>query len=307
MVVEYFERSTANERLEKVNRPRSHAWVHISGRSLDISSLSDEFLLNANILRDVCDIRELSRAEFSDGVEYIFLRLPVGVADAAKTAPILIAVSHDRLITASPHSSFSPLDADAFMTTDTRQSSAVVTAVIASIIAEYEQRLHVLSTKITSARKRLKRFDVQNEDFVEFVAIEDSLNEYRSGLEGLVNIVGQLERNRRQLFNSRDIEAFGDIILHAHQLLVAIRSSAQTIDSIQDAYSTIANNTLNQRMKVLTTITILLAVPNVFYGMYGMNVALPFQHQPWAYTAVVGLTLLLILLVYVLAKRLRLF
>ena len=303
MVVEYFERSAAGERLEKVSRPHSHAWVHISGKLLDVVDLSDKLLLNANILRDVCDVRELSRAEFSNGVEYIFLRLPVGAADAAKTAPILIAVSRDRLVTASPHTSFSPLDTDAFMTTDTRQPSAVVSAVI----TEYEQRLHALSTKITSARKRLTHFDVQNEDFVEFVAIEDSLNEYRSGLEGLVTVVGQLEANRRQLFNLRDIEAFGDIILHARQLLVAIGSSAQTIDSIQNAYSTIANNTLNQRMKVLTTITILLAVPNVFYGMYGMNIGLPFQGEQWAYIAIMGVTLLLILLTLLLAKRFRLF
>ena len=302
MVVEYFERSAAGERLEKVSRPRSHAWVHISGKLLDMDDLSDKLLLNANILRDVCDVRELSRAEFSNGVEYIFLRLPVGLADAAKTAPILIAVSRDRLVTASPHTSFSPLDTD-----DTRQPSAVVSAVIASIITEYEQRLYALSTKITSARKRLTHFDVQNEDFVEFVAIEDSLNEYRSGLEGLVTVVGQLEANRRQLFNLRDIEAFGDIILHARQLLVAISSSAQTIDSIQNAYSTIANNTLNQRMKVLTTITILLAVPNVFYGMYGMNIGLPFQGEWWAYAAIMGITLLLILLTLLLAKRFRLF
>ena len=307
MVVEYFERSAAGERLEKVSRPRSHAWVHISGKLLDMDDLSDKLLLNANILRDVCDVRELSRAEFSNGVEYIFLRLPVGLADAAKTAPILIAVSRDRLVTASPHTSFSPLDTDAFMTTDTRQPSAVVSAVIASIITEYEQRLHALSTKITSARKRLTHFDVQNEDFVEFVAIEDSLNEYRSGLEGLVTVVSQLEANRRQLFNLRDIEAFGDIILHARQLLVAISSSTQTIDSIQNAYSTIANNTLNQRMKVLTTITILLAVPNVFYGMYGMNIGLPFQGEWWAYAAIMGITLLLILLTLLLAKRFRLF
>ena len=139
MVVEYFERSVAGERLEKVSRPRSHAWVHISGKLLDMDDLSDKLLLNANILRDVCDVRELSRAEFSNGVEYIFLRLPVGPADAAKTAPILIAVSRDRLVTASPHTSFSPLDTDAFMTTDTRQPSAVRAATACAIDQNYQR------------------------------------------------------------------------------------------------------------------------------------------------------------------------
>ena len=307
MVVEYFERSTARDTLERVDRPRTKSWVHISGRSLNIEGLAREFSLQPNILSDVSDIRELPRAEFADGVEYIFVRLPIGAADNAKTAPLLSALSKQQLITASQYTKFSPLDVDVFMTTDTRQPSSVLPAIIAYISNEYEQRLYTLAEKITSARQRLKSYNVQNADFIEFVAIEDSLNEYRSNLEGLISVLEQLRLNRRQLFSQNDLEGLADITQHSRQLLVAIDSNRKTIDSIQNAYSTIANNTLNQRMKVLTTITILLAIPNVFYGMYGMNVALPFQHQPWAYSAVVGLTLLLILLVYILAKRLRLF
>ena len=60
-------------------------------------------------------------------------------------------------------------------------------------------------------------------------------------------------------------------------------------------------------MKVLTAITILLAIPNVFYGMYGMNIALPFQGEAWAYPVITGFTVLLIGIVYIFAKRLRLF
>ena len=64
---------------------------------------------------------------------------------------------------------------------------------------------------------------------------------------------------------------------------------------------------MNQRMKALTVVTILLAIPNVFYGMYGMNIALPMQHEAWAYPAIIGFTALLILLVFILARRFRLF
>jgi magnesium transporter len=60
-------------------------------------------------------------------------------------------------------------------------------------------------------------------------------------------------------------------------------------------------------MKALTAITILLAIPNVFYGMYGMNITLPFQGEPWAYPVITSFTVLLILLVMFVAKRLRLF
>ena len=307
MKVEYFERRSSGERLEQVSRPRAGAWVHIYGMSLDAREVAQEFSLDANIVRDIADARELPRAEFKDGTEYIFIRLPVGAADAAETAPLLVALAAMRFMTISVHADFSPLSTDVFLTTSTDRPSSLLPAVIASGLVEYERRIRELADKITTARKRLSRYEVENADFVEFVAIEDSLNEYRSSLEGIANVVMQLQENRRKLFRVRDLEQLGDISQHIRQLLVAIHSNTQTITSIQNAYSTIANNVLNQRMKLLTTITILLAIPNVFYGMYGMNLALPFQHEPWAYFGIIGMSMLLILLVYLLAKRFRLF
>ena len=148
--------------------------------------------------------------------------------------------------------------------------------------------------------------EVRNQDFVEFVAIEDGLNDYRSSLEGMLSVLEQLQLNRRQLFTTDDLDALSDIAWHVKQLLVAINASTHTINSIQNAYSTIANNVLNQRMKVLTVLTILLAIPNVFYGMYGMNIALPMQQHPWAFPVVVGVTLLLVGLAYLVVRRVRL-
>ena len=109
------------------------------------------------------------------------------------------------------------------------------------------------------------------------------------------------------MFTKRDIEDLDDTALYIRQLLSAVTSYGQSITSIRNAYSTIANNTLNMRMKTLTVFTVLIALPNVFYGMYGMNVPLPFQESPWAYSFIVLFTLLVIFIVYTLAKRYRIF
>ena len=305
MKIEYFEKRSKLENLEKVNHKNSN-WLHIQGGTLRVQEIADQYALDANIVRDISDIRELSRAEFSDGIEYIFIRLPIGSVDAARTAPLLIILSESQIITINVYADFRPEAVDKFLTSTTDRASAVVPAIIATGLVEYEQKLREIIDKIAVARKRLSRYEVENSDFVEFVAIEDSLNEYRSSLDGVASVVTQLQDNNRKLFKPQEIEQFIDISLHIRQLLVAIDSSNQTINSIQNAYSTIANNVLNQRMKLLTIITIMLAIPNVFYGMYGMNLALPFQHEPWAYAGIVGLTVLLILIVYTLAKRFRL-
>ena len=307
MTVGYFERRSTRESLTQVNKMHANCWVHIDGDSIDIQAIADEFSLDANIIRDVMDVHELPRIEFSAGISYIFVRVPFGAIDSAKTVPLLLINHPNHYITMSKQKTFSPLDIASLLTTTTDRPAGIIAPHLAYIIAEYERRVHSLTERIGGARRRLNRHEVKNADFIQFVAIEDSLNEYRGSLEGLSRVVAQLRENRRGAFRPRDLESLEDIDLHIQQILVAISSSVHTISSIQNAYSTIANNVLNQRMKVLTAMTILLAIPNVFYGMYGMNIALPFQHEPWAYLSIVGFTAVLMLLGYIIARRSRLF
>jgi magnesium transporter len=111
------------------------------------------------------------------------------------------------------------------------------------------------------------------------------------------------ERLKETLQHSQDTEAIEDILLYIRQLIVAIQSHNQSITSIRNAYGTIANNVLNQRMKTLTVLTVLITLPNVLFGMYGMNVALPFQNQPWVYSAITTFSVIVIILVFVIARR----
>lgn len=122
-----------------------------------------------------------------------------------------------------------------------------------------------------------------------------------------MNVLYQFSDDRKKLLDPSETEAIDDLVQHVKQLLVSISANLKIISSIQNTYSTIANNTLNQRMKILTSLTVLLAIPNVFYGMYGMNIALPIQDEWWAYPVIVGFTGFLILLVFIIARRLKLF
>jgi magnesium transporter len=177
----------------------------------------------------------------------------------------------------------------------------------AAVIAEYEELIHRTTRIVRDVSHRLRTHEVTNQDFVRFVSIEDNLNEYRTNLEGMQALAMRLREDRKEIFDESDKEMIDDTLLHLQQLLAATTSQRQSVESIRNAYSTIANNSLNQRMKTLTVLTVLIALPNVFYGMYGMNVALPFADQPWAYALVVAFTIVVIFVVYWLARRFKIF
>ena len=164
--------------------------------------------------------------------------------------------------------------------------------------------MHRTASYIFNTGRRLRTHEVTNQDFITFVTVEDNLNEYRMNLNGMLVVA---ERLRDALHEPTDKESIEDILLYIRQLLVSIESHNQTVTSIRNAYGTIANNVLNQRMKTLTVLTVLIALPNLFYGMFGMNIPLPLTDEPWAYSAIVIFTVIVTFGVYALAKRLKVF
>ena len=78
------------------------------------------------------------------------------------------------------------------------------------------------------------------------------------------------------------------------------------ISGMMDAFASVISNNLNVIMKVLTSITILLTIPNIIFGFYGMNITqgLPLD-QFWWFPLVVAVVIIGI--VAVLLKKKDLF
>ena len=51
---------------------------------------------------------------------------------------------------------------------------------------------------------------------------------------------------------------------------------SNTMAGTMDTFASIISNNMNIVMNKLTVITIVMAIPNIIFGFYGMNVQLPF-------------------------------
>ena len=270
----------------------------------DALYLVEEVGLAGHVLNDLFDKNELPRVEVVDDFRYVFLRNTEPSDSTFNSHPILFVVGKEFLACLSAHKSST---ANILQIPDTAKVISLQKLLINGIFAiskNYEKAIDVIGNKVASIERKMRSHEANNQDFYSFVTIESNLSKAKMSLTGLSTVVEKLLPSAK---NKSEQELLDDIMLFAKQLLVEIDSHAQTIKSIREAYSTVANNTLNQRMKMLTGVTLLLALPNVFYGMYGMNIALPFMHEPWAYGAIVGFTLVLIFVVYLVAKKKRIF
>lgn len=306
-MLKYYVKRSDGEGFQAVSTPpRERVWVRGRGVTLaELHTLTKHYDLNANILRDALDQNELPRVEVRNDGLYVFVRsATLGKHGKVTTTPVLL-VTKDSIflnLTTAPEANFDHLASGVEITLDTPTNLLLST--FAAIASQYEDLMQHTARSIHDTGRRLRTHEVTNEDFIRFATVEDNLNEYRMNLGGMQVVA---ERLKEIFTQNGDAEAVEDIRLYIRQLIVAIDSYEQSILSIRNAYGTIANNVLNQRMKTLTVLTLLVALPNVFYGMYGMNISLPFAEEPWAYGAILVFTLVVVCMVFAIARKKNIF
>ena len=80
-----------------------------------------------------------------------------------------------------------------------------------------------------------------------------------------------------------DKDLIEDLLLNNNQLIGISKSNLKNIVNIREAYSTIMGNNLNKIIKFLTALTVVLNIPVLISGFYGMNVALPLAQSGFAF------------------------
>ena len=78
------------------------------------------------------------------------------------------------------------------------------------------------------------------------------------------------------------------------------------INGTRELMTTVINNRLNNVMKFLAAITIVMAIPTIISGIYGMNVSakwMPLANTPYGFEIVCGIILLASILIALILKK----
>lgn len=308
-MVKYFYKSLRSQQVKELKDYQRGCWVYAEAPTeQEIKGLTEKFNLSAGHLEDALDIDEMPRLEREGDQSYIFVRFAYkNDEEELVTVPLLFIFGADILITVSQV----PLPSlDVFLSGKidfaTTQRAKLVLQILQQISEHYDTFITRTSKQIKLIRSRLRGHEISNQDFIDFVLIEDELNEFLSSLMPTNATLRRLLLGRYMPLFDEDQDIIEDLLLNNEQSIEACNSNLKSIKNIREAYSSISSHNLNYTMKVLTAVTVMITLPNVFYGMYGMNIDLPFQNQPWAYALIVGFTVFLVILMFLFARKKRL-
>ncbi len=309
-MIEIFSKATSGSLTHKVIplgdlRPIANAWISLedpSREELDVTT--ERFGLKAGNLSDALDIHESPRLDHDAAHDYLYVRWPrMNKSGTTSTSPLLIVYSATDLLTVSPIK----LDNADFLGNDVtfsmRSSKSILLQILTQIFNEYELYIKGQSQLVKKIIDKMQRNKLESEDFIRFVLVEEQINSFTSALDPVVSLMRRLATSKHLAFTNNDRDMIEDIILSVEQSIHTCDTNVARIVSVREAYAALSNNSLNRTMKALTAATFFIALPNVVFGMYGMNIELPMQHHPWAFVTIIIGTVLAIITVILVAKR----
>ena len=134
---------------------------------------------------------------------------------------------------------------------------------------------------------------MRNKELIQILGLEKSLVYFSTSLKSNEVTLEKILRGRIIKLYDEDEELLEDVIIEVKQAIEMCSIYSNVLSNTMDAFASIISNNLNIVMKVLTALTIVMAIPNMVFGLYGMNVdGLPFPHF-WFSMAVAGALVLL--------------
>jgi len=307
-MLKYYYKTIRSEKLEEREKFQKGVWVHAENPTEDeIATLIKNHGLDEGLIADALDEDEMPRLERDGELVYIYVRAAVALTNNAfDTMPLLIVYGPDSIITISlrklPH--FAPFFGSKLEFTTTQRTRFML-QILNQIAEQYDKYITTTSKQIKAIRNRLRGHEIHNKDFLDFVTIEDEINEFLAALLPAGATLRRLKLGRSIVMHEDDRDVIEDLELSITQSIEACRSNVKSIINIRQAYSSISSNNLNRSIKILTIVTVMITLPNIFFSMYGMNITLPFADMEWALFALLGVIAVVLVLAYVLLKQKR--
>lgn len=305
-MIKYLYRNLETPKMTEVSKLKRGVWVYAENpSSSEINTLAKKLHLEIGHIEDALDEDEMPRLEREGSKSYLFVRYPFKTNEGdMDTAPLLFVIDDNNVLTISqrPIKLFEKHQSGK-KSAVTTQRTKLLLILLADISQAYDNSIRITAKRIKQIRTRLRNQKITNQDLIDFVTLEDELNEFLASLLPNNSALRRLLAGRYVPLFEEDQDLVEDLLLINDQSIEAIRASLRSIDNIRNAHTAISSNNLNKTITFLTLATIMVALPNVFFGMYGMNVSLPFQQNHWIFLALISLNISLIAIIMGFAKK----
>lgn len=288
-------------KLSVLNEPIEGCWINVVDPTpQDISQLTG-LGIPQDYLTYPLDIDERSRTEHENGETLIILRVPRYMGDTADipytTIPLGIILTPKYLITICKQENdvIKDFTTGRIKNLSTAKKNRFILRLLLATANLYLYYLRQITKTVDLLEDQLQQ-STRNREVLQLLKYQKSLTYFTTALKSNDLMMQHLERGKMFAAYPDDTDLFEDVLTENKQAIEMTNIASNILSSMMDAFASIISNNLNAIMKFLASITILLSLPSIVASFYGMNVDLPLQNSPHAFSMTIAFSFLISLI-----------
>ena len=309
-MMKYF--MTENQVIHEEEKLQDGVWVRmISPTQEECEEIADVLNVDIDDIKAALDEEESSRIELQDGYTLILVDVPTTEIRHDKqsytTIPLGIILTQDVIVTVCTDDTpvLQNFVNNRVKEFSTKKKMRFVYQILFRTATNYQMNLRVIDKKRTEIEERIGK-NTEDIDLIDLHELESTLVYFATSLRANGVVLDRLTRYKRLEQYPEDKELLGDVIVENRQAIEMTSIYRDIINGTRELMSSVIDNRLNNVMKYLTSITIVMAIPTVISGIYGMNVDerwMPFANTPHGFLLICVLTLLICIITMLILRK----
>ena len=287
---------TVDDHLTEISTFEKGCWIHLQNPTREeVEGLNARFSLDPTYLQAALDEEESARIEREGDQTLIIVDVPYVEAEdngySYSTVPMGIIMVDDVIITVATRETaiitdFTEERIRGFWTFKRTRFILQLLNRNASRFLAYLKQIDKASSFV---QERLQQ-SMRNRELIQMMKLEKSLVFFSTSLKGNEMVLEKMMRMDMLRKYPEDSDLLEDVIIENKQAIEMCAIYRDIMSGTMDAFASIISNNLNIVMKILTSLTVIMAIPTLFASFWGMNTAVPFEGTMWGFWAVVAIS-----------------
>ncbi|MBP3853495.1 MAG: magnesium transporter CorA family protein [Erysipelotrichaceae bacterium] len=305
---------TFDEGTIKLEKPETGCWINaIAPTEEERIYLEQEIGILPEFIKSSLDEEESSHIDYDDDMDQTLVIIDYPTLDRRMgnvhnsyyyTCPMGVILMKGYVVTVALYDSWSVtrIREGRMRDVDTRLRVRFLLTLFLLISQRFLIGLRQIDYETSETEKALEK-SLKNEGLLQLLSLEKSLVFFSTSLRSDQATLNRIHRGRHINLFEEDEELLEDVKIEINQCLEMCSIYSHIIAGMREAFSTVINNNMNDVMKYLAIITLVLSIPNIIFGFYGMNV--PDLPVPWVwFPSVICIVTCIIALIWLIKGRL---
>ena len=269
---------TVDNIMTRMNTFSEGCWINVVGPTPEeIAYLTEELHLDRGFVSAALDEEESSRVEVEDDQTLIIIDTPLAVTEAENTLvyttmPLGIIVTKSNVVTVCLNeiTAVNDIASGVVRNVQTAMKTRFLLTLLLRVAQSFLIRLKHIN-KLTSQMETELHHSMQNKQLVQMMGLQKSLVYFSTSLKANEITLEKIYRGRVIKLYEEDQDLLEDVLFEFKQAVEMSGTYSSILQETMDAFSSIISNNMNQVMKTLTIVTVLMEIPTMIFSFYGMN------------------------------------